>query len=216
MAVLLPERKSYSRAEVIGDAVVHASGAAFALIAVPVLVVAAVLVRGGIAPVAAVSVYGACLLAMILFSALYNTLGRRRWTATLKRLDHSAIYAKIAGTYTPFAVLSGSHLWLLAGLWAAALAGIALKLASPDRWRRAGLVLCLAMGWAGLAPGVGLVGGLPAPVLALILAGGVVYTAGVVFYLLDRLPFHYMIWHVMVLAASAFLYAAVTVHVIAA
>jgi len=216
MPLLLPERTTYSPAEVIADGVVHVSGAVLAVIAVPVLIVLAVLLHGEAAAVAAVSVYGACLIATVLLSGLYNTLGRRRWTGTLKRLDHSAIYAKIAGTYTPFALLSGSHLWLLAGIWAAALAGIAMKLLSPDRWRGAGLALCLGMGWAGLVPGNGFLSALPGPVLALILTGGVVYTAGVAFYLLDRLRFHYMIWHVMVLAASMVFYAAVTVHLVLA
>lgn len=211
---LLATRTSYSRAEYLSDAVVHVSGLVIVLLSVPVLITLAVVLRGDVPAMVGTSVYGISLIAMILFSALYNILGAGKWAWLLQRLDHSAIYAKIAGTYTPFALLSGHGGWLIAGLWVAALTGVALKMMSPARFRWAGLVLYLAMGWAGLAAGGPFLAGLSAPVLTLIVVGGVIYTAGVALYLFERLPFHYTAWHVMVLAASMVLYSAVLIQLI--
>ncbi|MBC7142534.1 MAG: hemolysin III family protein, partial [Rhodobacteraceae bacterium] len=184
------------------------------LIAVPALITVTVVLGGDFTALLAISVYGATLVAMILCSALYNMVPHPDWSGLLQRLDHSAIYAKIAGTYTPFTLLGGHGAWLLAGLWGAALAGIGLKLAAPGRFRLAAVGLYLGMGWAGLFAGGGFLGTLSTPVIVLILSGGVLYSAGVVFYLLDRLPFHYTIWHAFVLTASLVFYAAVTLHVV--
>ena len=165
-----------------------------------------------------VSVYGGALIAMILFSALYNigeTSGfgaAKEWL--LRRLDHSAIYLKIAGTYTPFTLVSGHGVSLTVGVWAAALAGIVLKIISPERFKWAALALYLGMGWAGLVVGGPMFASLPTAVLVLMVVGGALYTLGVVFYLWRRLPFHYTIWHVFVLAASFVFYSAVLVFVL--
>ncbi len=211
---LLAARSAYSRSERLSDAVIHVAGLVICLAAVPVLITLAAFLRGDPTAILAVSVYGAALLAMILCSALYNMAPHPRWSRLLKRLDHSAIYLKIAGTYTPFTLLSGHGLWLLAGLWGAAFAGVGLKLVSPDRFRPFTLALYLGMGWAGLAAGGGLLATLSGPVVMLIVTGGVVYTLGVAFYLWERLPFHYTIWHALVLAASGVFYAAVTLHLV--
>ena len=208
--VLLASRSGYSRAERRTDAAIHLAGLAAVLVAVPALITAAALLDGDPAALVGVSVYGAALVAMILCSALYNLVPQRRWSGLLKRLDHSAIYLKIAGTYTPFTLMSGHGLWLLAGVWSAALAGVGIKLVSPDRFRRLALGLYLGIGWAGLLAGGTLLAALSGPVLALILAGGLLYTAGLAFFFLERLPFHYAIWHAFVLAASVAFYAAVT------
>lgn len=211
---LLRKRTSYSRAERLSDAVIHASGLTLVLIAVPVLITTAAFLRGDFTALLGVTVYGLALIAMILCSALYNTIPAPGWKEVLKRLDHSAIYVKIAGTYTPFTLLSGQGLWLLAGLWGAALAGVGIKLFSPDRFRIATLALYLGMGWAGCAAGGTFLAMLSAPVLVLVMLGGVLYTIGVAFYLFDRLPYHYTIWHVFVLTASVVFYAAVTLHLV--
>ncbi|WP_240607928.1 PAQR family membrane homeostasis protein TrhA [Pararhodobacter oceanensis] len=213
-------RTAYSRAEKISDAVVHITGLTLVLMAVPVLIVLTALYRGDWASVTGVTIYGVALVAMILFSALYNIgetsgLGSaKEWL--LRRLDHSAIYLKIAGTYTPFTLLSGHGFALTVGVWAAALAGISLKIVSPERFKIAALALYLGMGWAGVVAGGSLFAALPMPVLVLMVVGGLLYTLGVVFYLWKRLPFHYTIWHVFVLAASFVFYAAVLVFVFTA
>jgi hemolysin III len=209
MSSVLPSPRAYSRAEYISDAVVHVAGVALALVAVPALIVAAALLRGDAPALVGTSVYGAALILMLGCSALYNMVLRPDWSWLLKRLDHSAIYMKIAGTYTPFTLITGQGLALTAGLWGAALLGVFLKVADPHRFRWAGLALYLGMGWAGVVAGGALLAALPGPVVALMVAGGLLYTVGVAFYLWDRLPFHNTIWHVFVLAASAVFFVAV-------
>lgn len=208
---------AYSRAEKVSDAVVHVAGLSLVLMAVPVLIVLTALYRGDAASVAGVSIYGTALFAMILFSALYNIgetsgLGSaKEWL--LRRLDHSAIYLKIAGTYTPFTLLSGHGVALTVGVWSAALAGVTLKIISPERFKWAALALYLGMGWAGMFAGGAMFAALPLPVLVLMIVGGSLYTLGVVFYLWRGLRFHYTIWHVFVLAASFTFYSAILVFV---
>ncbi|PWE28027.1 Hly-III family protein [Pararhodobacter marinus] len=211
-------RTIYTRAEQVSDAVVHVAGLTLVLMAVPVLIVLTALYRGDAASITGVSVYGGALIAMILFSALYNigeTSGfgaAKEWL--LRRLDHSAIYLKIAGTYTPFTLLSGHGVAMTVGVWFAALAGIALKIVSPEKFKWAALALYLGMGWVGVVLGGPMFAALPTPVLVLMAVGGGLYTLGVVFYLWRRLPFHYTIWHVFVLAASFVFYSAVLVFVL--
>lgn len=211
---LLTTRTSYSRAEYLSDAAIHVVGLVMSVLLAPALILLAVSVRGDAPAVVGTTIYGVTLVAMILCSALYNIIGEGRWAWLLQRLDHSAIYAKIAGSYTPFALLSGQGGWLVAGLWAAALAGMGLKFLSPSRFRWAALALYLGMGWAGLALGGDFLAALHGPVLTLVLSGGILYTLGVGLYLFDRLPFHYTAWHAMVLAGSLALYAAVTLQVV--
>jgi hemolysin III len=214
MSVNGPAPRAYTRAEYVSDAVVHVAGLAFAVLAVPALIVTAALARGDAPALVGTSVYGAALILMLGCSALYNMLRRPDWAWLLKRLDHSAIYMKIAGTYTPFTLISGQGLALTAGLWGAALLGVALKVADPVRFRWPGLALYLGMGWAGVLAGGALLAALPGPVVALMMLGGGLYTFGVVFYLWQRLPYHNTIWHVFVLAASVVFFVAVTVLVV--
>ncbi|WP_126975057.1 PAQR family membrane homeostasis protein TrhA [Frigidibacter oleivorans] len=206
-------RPAYSRAERLSDAIVHVSGLTAAAMAVPVLIALTIVLRGDVTAVVATTIYGVTLIGMILCSALYHMVPFAAWKGVLRRLDHSAIYCKIAGTYTPFTLLSGQG-YLLAGLWGAALAGTGLKLVSPQRFRWAALALYLCMGWAGLVAGWGMLAALPVAVLALIVAGGIVYTVGVIFYLYEAMPFHNTIWHVFVLTASVIFYVAVAIFVL--
>lgn len=199
------------------DAAIHVTGLGAAVLAVPLLLGAA-LVRsadsGNPQVFVAVMVYGLAFVAMIGASALYNLMPNADRAALFQRLDHSAIYVKIAGTYTPFTLIPGQGLWLMGGLWAAAALGVALKLIAPARFRIAALVLYLGMGWVGVAILPQMLATLPFATVALIVAGGLVYTLGVGFYLWTRLPYHYAIWHVFVLVASFLFYAAVWVLVI--
>jgi hemolysin III len=204
-----PAIRSYSRAEYVSDAVVHVAGLALALVAVPALIVAAALLRGDAPALVGTAIYGVALILMLGCSALYNIVVRPDWAWLLKRLDHSAIYMKIAGTYTPFTLITGQGLALTAGLWGAALVGVGLKIIDPHRFRWAGLALYLGMGWGGVLAGGAMLASLPGPVVALMIAGGLLYTLGVAFYLWERLPFHNTIWHVFVLAATAVFFGAV-------
>jgi hemolysin III len=213
--MLLTQRQTYSVAERRSDAVVHISGLAVVLIAVPVLVTLAIVLHGDTPAVLGTTLYGVALIAMILCSALYNMAEHPQWRAFFRHFDQTAIFIMIAATYTPFVVLSGGQaVWLLAGLWVAAALGATMRMVAPDRLQLAAVGIALAMGWAGLFAGDAFFAALSLPVIVLIVTGGVLYTIGVAFFLWERLPFHMTIWHVFVLAASMVFYAAVTVHLV--
>lgn len=212
----LPQRSGYSRAEFVSDFVVHVLALGAALVAVPVLIAQVWRLGAEATVIAAVSAYGVTLIAMILCSALCNTAQPNRRGLLLRRLDHSAIYLKIAGTYTPFAMLSHSTSgWFLVLIWACAGFGAALRSFAQDRLRWAAIGLYLVMGWSGAIANPGLFDGMAPQVFALILTGGLLYTSGFAFFLLRRLPFHRTIWHLFVAAASAVFFVAVSAQVVA-
>lgn len=202
----------YSRAELLSDAAVHVVGIVAAVVAVSVLVTLAVTWFGDAATVGAAVVYGVSMVTMFACSAIYNMSRMPAWKDFYRRMDQSAIYMKIAGSYTPFAVLTGTHMgYFLTGIWGAAFAGASLILFGPAGLKRPSLVLYLVLGWAGMLFGHPLIEGLSPLGFALIVAAGSVYTCGVIFYLWESLPFHNTIWHVFVFAASFVVYAAVVV-----
>ncbi len=205
----------YSRAEYLSDAVIHVSGIAFALVGGPVLVTLAALMVGDPGLVGATGVYVVTLVAMLTCSALYNMVTVAAWKDVLRRIDQGAIYFKIAGTYTPFVILSGSHAGLfLTAIWGVAIGGASLVLFAPGRFKWLAISAYLALGWAGIVGGGPLVWSLSGPVLVLLLIGGGLYTAGIAFLVWERMPFHNTIWHVFVLAATAVCYAALVVELL--
>lgn len=200
-------------AEYRADAAVHALGLAFALVAAPVLMVWCA-GRGDPSEILSVGVYAATLVTMFAFSAAYNLMPRVRWREVLRRLDHGAIYLKIAGAYTPFAALSfegETGRALLIGVWSVALIGFAVKLAAPRRFDIVSIPLYLALGWALMFVIGEAIETLSPGALRLIAIGGVIYTVGVVFHLWDSLPFQTPIWHLHVLAGTVCVFAAVAV-----
>ena len=194
----------------MADRVVHVVGIGLGTAAAITLVVVTAIDSepGDLAPIL---IYAAGLVAMLGCSAAYNvfdTSVRRDW---LRRFDHAAIFAMIAGTYTPFTTrLAGD--WasgLTAAIWAVAATGIALKLLKPRRIETISIVLYLALGWIGLVAVGPFRAALDARTLALLALGGVVYTAGVAFHLWHRLPYQNAIWHGFVLVAAGIHYVAV-------
>jgi hemolysin III len=201
----------YSKGELIADGALHVVGVTASLIAAASLALLAV---GGLPPhaTASVLVYGAGLLAVFVCSAAYHLVRRPALKALLRRFDHAAIYLKIAATYTPFAAVKMGGLAgmaLLGGVWAIAAVGIFARLVLPGQFVRTAYVLYLAQGWACLAALKPMIEALPNTAMLLLLAGGILYTAGVAFHLWERLPYHNAIWHAFVLAASACHFAAV-------
>ncbi|QIE57300.1 hemolysin III family protein [Pikeienuella piscinae] len=200
-----------TRKEIAADAVVHGLGVGFGLIGGPILI-GYVAARGDSGSLIAVSIYVATLIAMFLLSATYNLIpleGAKDW---LRRLDHSTIYLKIAGAYTPFAALSVGGLvgnLLLTGVWLAACVGIFLKMIYPRRFEALSIVLYLMMGWAAVVVAGDVAASIDAETMSLILIAGGLYSTGVFFHLWERLPFQNAIWHVFVLAATVVLYGAV-------
>ena len=157
-------------------------------------------------------VFGATLVVLYATSTLYHAVPHPRAKGVLRTLDHSAIFLLIAGTYTPFTLVSlrGPWGWSLFGVvWGLAVAGIALRLALPRRPTALFVALYLAMGWCVVIAAKPLVAAVPPAGIALLAAGGLAYSGGVAFYLWRRLPYHHAVWHAFVLAGSAFHYAAV-------
>jgi len=195
--------------ERLADGIVHVLGIALAVVAATVLLHRTIQMGVGGA-IAAAAIYSCGLLAMFGFSAIYNMAPSFRWNEIMRRCDHSAIYVMIAGTFTPFAVARADvdgEVALLVVVWLTTACGVALKLAFPRRFERVSLVLYLALGWAA-GTGV-MVAGFPAPTPLLLVAGGVIYSVGVIFFLLRRLRFQNAIWHGFVLAAAVCHFAAV-------
>jgi hemolysin III len=202
---------NYDRAELIADGVVHIVGVSFGLIAATVLIVLTALYATAL-DIVAVSVYVAGLLAMLVLSATYNLwpVSRAKWV--LRRFDHSAIYMLIAATYTPLIIEVKDSFFaiaLLIGVWCLAIVGIVLKLALPGRFDRLAVGLYLAMGWSGLMLYDAVVKALPTVALGFLIAGGVLYSLGVIFHAWRRLRFQNVIWHCFVLSGAACHYTAV-------
>ena len=197
--------------ELVADGVVHALGLILGVAGAGVLVLL-VLFDGDPVVRAPLFIYAAGFLVMLACSAAYNVLRsspRRDW---LRRFDHAAIFAMIAGTYTPFTTLRLTGAWssgLTAVIWAIAVVGMAAKLFRPRRIETISIVLYLTLGWIGLVALRPFLTSLDATTLALLAGGGVLYSVGVVFHVWESLPYHNAIWHGFVLTGAVVHYAAV-------
>jgi hemolysin III len=199
--------RHYSRNEVRLDAAVHIAGILFAINA-SLWLLAHI---AGLSVVVSVAIYCGGLLTMLLASAAYQFSRQGSAKEVLRRIDHAAIFLMIAATYTPFAANRlghGTGVALLAAIWLLATVGVALKLTFPRRFERLSVVFYLAMGWMILAVVKPLSATLASVDLWLLAAGGLVYSAGVFFFLAERLPFHKPLWHGFVLVAVALQFAA--------
>ena len=197
----------YDLAELIADAVVHASGLLAALIGA-VMLAAVVLPSGVLGDSAAILVYVVGLVTTLGLSATYNLwpVSPTKWV--LRRFDHSTIYLFIAATYTPFLPRITSGFWTVAWLvyiWGFALAGAALKLFWSGRLERVAVAFYVLLGWSGVL----LLGRLPWTTLQFLVLGGLLYSTGIAFHLWDRLRFQNAIWHLFVLLAGGAHYFAV-------
>jgi hemolysin III len=199
--------RDYTLAELRADGAVHVIGVILA-IGGTIGLLSFMFDRTAVGPYVATTVYLVTLVLSISLSALYNIWPISPIKRFLRRFDHSAIYLLIAGTYTPFMAKSGTW-WLLACVWAIAIVGVFLKLLKPDRFDRLSIGLYLGLGWSGASAYHEFSGALSATILWLILAGGVVYSFGVIFHVFERLPFHNAIWHAFVLVAASIHFAAV-------
>ncbi|MCZ8316588.1 hemolysin III family protein [Phreatobacter sp.] len=200
----------YDRSELVADGIVHVLGAVAAVFAAGALVGLA-LYTAELPTVTALSVYAATLIAVIGCSALYNMwpVSRTKWI--LRRFDHAAIFLLIAGTYTPLMVHVGTPLayGVLAFVWVAGLAGAAFKILAPGRFDRLAVLGYLAIAWSGVVVAHQVFVSLSSAAIALLVTGGLIYTAGVVFHLWESLRFQNAIWHGFVLVAAGFQYAAI-------
>ena len=167
--------------------------------------------------IAASAIYGTTLILVFLASTAYHLFSQTRHKARLKLLDHCAIYLFIAGTYTPFLLVSvrGTTGWLLfAIIWALAVAGIVMKLWLRYRFPKLALASYVAMGWLVVAAGPAVAGAVGPEGLAWLVAGGVVYTLGALVYAAKRIAYHHAAWHTLVLIGGLCHYNAVALHVL--
>ncbi|SFR57039.1 hemolysin III [Marinobacter daqiaonensis] len=158
------------------------------------------------------SIFGASLILLYLASALYHGSRTPRLRAAFKTLDHCAIFLLIAGTYTPFLLVNmrGTVGWTLFSIiWSLAFTGVVLKAIFGHRFRLARVGIYLGMGWLIVFASADLMNNLSEPALHLTIAGGLVYTVGVIFYLMDRIPYMHAIWHLFVIGGSACHFAAI-------
>jgi hemolysin III len=202
---------NYDRVEIIADGIVHAIGVSLGLVgAIAIVFAASNSPRSeGLVPV---FIYMAGLLAMLGLSATYNMwpITGAKWL--LRRFDHSAIYVLIAATYTPLLAQLKAGLTsagLNTGIWLLAAMGVALKLLLPGRFERLSTILYLLLGWSGVMAYDAAVSALPSSTLWLIVAGGALYSTGLIFHLWQRLRFQNAIWHAFVVLAAGCHYIAV-------
>lgn len=202
---------NYSRAERVADAAIHIAGILAALTGIAVLFAMWALRMDGVT-LASTIIYSCTLLLMLVASAAYHMAAHTVARPILRRLDHAAIYVKIAGTFTPLSVLLGTAFGyvILALVWGLALLGAATKMMAKRGQMTTGWLPYVALGWVGVALFVPLTGLLPAHSLALLLAGGLLYTFGVIFYAWEKLPFANAIWHIFVALASASFFLGIT------
>ncbi|MDQ3317839.1 MAG: hemolysin III family protein [Actinomycetota bacterium] len=205
----------YTVGEEAANVATHAVGLLASVVGVVVLVYLGV-ARGEILHVASAGVYGATLVALYAASTLYHAFRRPGAKRVLRVLDHCAIYLLIAGTYTPFVLvgLGGGWGWTLFGIiWAMAAAGIVFKVFATGRFAVISTAAYVSMGWLGVVAIGPLVRSLPGAALAWLLAGGIAYTAGTLFYH-RKIPYSHALWHVFVLIGSVCHFVAIALHVL--
>lgn len=194
----------------------HGLGALLSLAGLAVLVFMAS--RNGDAwHIVSCSIYGATLVLLFSSSTLYHSFRSERVKHIFRIIDHASIYLLIAGTYTPFVLINlrGGWGWSLFGVvWGLALAGIVFQIFFVSRFRVLQTLIYLAMGWLAVIAIKPLLTSVPLPGLIWLLAGGLSYTVGALFYLWKRLPFHHAVWHIFVLAGGVCHYFAILFYVL--
>lgn len=208
----------YTHNEEIANTITHGLGIAMSSAGVAVLIVFAALYSTPVAIVSC-SIYGISLLLMYSSSTLYHMVRSPRAKRVWRVIDHSAIYLLIAGTYTPFCLimLQGAWGWaLFVIIWVLALLGIITKAIYMGRYPIISVVIYIAMGWLVIIAAKPVLTAFQGWGLGLLTAGGVVYTGGILFYALNRMPFNHAIWHLFVLGGSILQYCSLLFFVILA
>ena len=207
---------TYTPREELANSLTHGLGAALSVAGLVLLVIRAAQ-HGDAWHVVSTAIFGTTLVLLYAASTLYHSLRGERLKHRLRKFDHAAIFLLIAGSYTPFVLvtLRGPWGWSLFGVvWGLAVAGMTIKFWLAGRFKLLSTLIYVAMGWLVLVAIKPLVAALPAGGMKLLVAGGLCYTGGAVFYLWKRLPYHHAIWHLFVLGGSACHWAAVFLYVV--
>ncbi|MCP4357187.1 MAG: hemolysin III family protein [Chloroflexi bacterium] len=201
----LPKVGFYSFREELLNSVTHGAGAILAVVGLAVLVALALRYGDGW-QVVSFTVYGGSLVFLYLASTLYHSVQRPQLKRVFRVLDHTAVYLLIAGTYTPFLMikLRGSvGFTILAIVWGMALLGIAFKVLFIGRYEKWATLGYLLMGWMCVLAFKEMLHAIPPWGIFGIMLGGLFYTAGVIFYVWERIPYNHAIWHLFVMGGSA-------------
>ena len=208
---LTSPHKPYTLGEEIANGITHGIGTGLAIAGLTVLVVLAAL-YGDHWRMVSFSIYGSTLVLLYLASTLYHSLQTPRAKKLFQFFDHSAIYLLIAGTYTPFLLVSVRGAWgwtLMALIWGLAFLGIGFKALYFNRYQRLSSLSYIFMGWLSVIIGRILFANIPQPALIWLAVGGVVYTVGIIFLAWRKIPYGHTIWHLFVLGGSICHYLAV-------
>jgi len=208
-------KRKQNTLEEIGNGITHGLGALFGIAALVIMIVQAAGHKSSVR-IASAIIFGISIFLLYLSSTLYHSLTPPGAKKFFKLMDHSSIYVLIAGTYTPFLIVSigGKFGWaFFVSIWALALTGIIFELLFVGRFKKTSTALYIIMGWLAVAGIKPLMENVPDGGLILLLAGGVSYTSGAVFYIWDRIPSFHFIWHIFVLSGSILHFLAVSIYV---
>lgn len=206
-----PHNNPYRFREEIAHCVTHGIGIVFGIVGLVILISRATSC-GSARHIVGCSIFCATLIILYSASTLYHGIQYPTAKKIFRIADHSAIYLLIAGTYTPFTLINMQGVWgwsLFGVSWGLALLGIVLQFSPLRKYSHIRLILYITMGWAIIVAIKPLAASVPLSALKLIVAGGLSYTVGIVFYLWRRLPYHHAIWHLFVLSGSVLHYLAV-------
>lgn len=212
----ITDQPEYSFGEELAHAITHGIGAILSIAGLTLLVAFSAL-RGDAWHVVSSAIFGTTLVLLYSASTLYHSFPQPKVKRIFRIMDHSAIYLLIAGTYTPFLLVSlrGAWGWTLFGVvWGAAIAGVWFKVFHTGRFPKLSTTLYIVMGWVALVAVKPMMENIPLGGLILILAGGLTYTVGVVFYVMHRMIYHHAVWHLFVLGGSILHFFAVLLYVI--
>ncbi|MDL2324589.1 hemolysin III family protein [Ruminococcaceae bacterium OttesenSCG-928-A16] len=209
--------KQYTKGEEVFNAVSHGVGALLAIVGGSVVVTLAA-IFGGTREVAACTIYAVSLVLLYCMSTLYHAFPFPRVKRIFRIFDHSTVFILIAGTYTPFMLITlqgkGKGLAIFIVVWVAALLGIVLNSISVNKFAKVSLVLYIAMGWSVIFAIGDVVAALPRGGVILLFLGGVAYTGGVAFYVAKKIKYMHSVWHLFVLAGSILHYFCVVLYVL--
>lgn len=197
-------KRKYTLGEEIFNSTSHGIGLLLSIAAMAVMIVEAA-GKDGLLGILASVIFGSTLMLLYAASTLYHALTHEKAKKVFQILDHCSIYLLIAGSYTPFALLTigGTAGWVIFGIiWAAALVGILLNSINLQKFRVFSVILYVAMGWAIIFYLPALLKSLPTGGLALLASGGLLYTLGIVFYAVRKVPYFHSVWHLFVLGGS--------------
>lgn len=194
----------YTVQEEIANSVTHGVGTGMAVAGLATLIVLAV-IFGDTRRIVGFSIYGGSLILLYLASTLYHSIQNAKAKKILRVFDHASIYVLIAGTYTPFLIISiqGTLGWtVLAIVWALAIVGVAWKIFFIGKFEIIATIAYVLMGWMCVVLFKEMLAKVPPAGLIMLVTGGIVYTAGVIFYAWERIPYNHAIWHLFVLGGS--------------